>query len=151
MLSAFTRAPINKPDERPFGPRVMGTTRAGRLVVVGIMMTVLVFAMLIQAKPLPQISVDQMVDEATIHENNQVHVRGTVKPNTVSDEGNTFTLSGEDSDVHIDASGISLPEGLIEGTTVAVEGKLKATENGWTIKATQVQTGCPSKYETTNE
>jgi hypothetical protein len=36
----------------------------------------------------------------------------------------------------------------MEGTTIAVEGKLRAYEAGWVIEATQVQTGCPSKYET---
>ena len=128
----------------------MATTRTSRLVVVGVLLSTLLLAMLIQAQPLPQITVDEMLGDSSTYENNEVHVRGIVKPESISDDGNTFILAGAESEVFIDATGIAVPEGLMEGTTIAVEGKLRASETGWKIIATQVQTGCPSKYETVN-
>ncbi len=115
---------------------IVATTRTGRLVIVGILLSSLLLAMLIQAQPLPQITVDEMLGEAPAHENNEVHVRGVVKPQSISENGNTFVLAGVEEEVFVDATGI------------AVEGKLRANEVGWVIEATQVQTGCPSKYET---
>ena len=126
----------------------MATTRTGRLLAVGVLLSLLLLAMLIQAQPLPQITVDEMLDESSDYENNEVHVRGIVKPQSVSEDGNTFVLAGVESEVFVDATGIAIPEGLMEGTTIAVEGKLRTHEAGWVIEATQVQTGCPSKYET---
>ena len=126
----------------------MATTRTSRLVVVGVLLSTLLLAMLIQAQPLPQITVDEMLGDSSTYENKEVHVRGIVKPESISDDGNTFILAGAESEVFIDATGIAVPEGLMEGTTIAVEGKLRASETGWMIIATQVQTGCPSKYET---
>ena len=78
--------------------------------------------MLIQAQPLPQITVDEMLGEASAHENNEVHVRGVVKPQSISENGNTFILAGVEEEVFVDATGIAVPEGLMEGTTIAVEG-----------------------------
>ncbi len=126
----------------------MATTRTGRLLTVGILLSFLLLAMLIQAQPLPQITVDEMLDESSEYENNEVHVRGVVKPQSISEDGNMFILAGVESEVYVDATGIAMPEGLMEGTTIAVEGKLRTNEAGWVIEATQVQTGCPSKYET---
>tara|TARA_B100000925_G_C21999818_1_gene470696 strand:+ start:2156 stop:2569 length:414 start_codon:yes stop_codon:yes gene_type:complete len=126
----------------------VATTRTGRLLTVGILLSFLLLAMLIQAQPLPQITVDEMLDESSEYENNEVHVRGVVKPQSISEDGNMFILAGVESEVYVDATGIAMPEGLMEGTTIAVEGKLRTNEAGWVIEATQVQTGCPSKYET---
>ncbi len=118
------------------------------MLTVGILLSFLLLAMLIQAQPLPQITVDEMLDESSEYENNEVHVRGVVKPQSISEDGNMFILAGVESEVYVDATGIAMPEGLMEGTTIAVEGKLRTNEAGWVIEATQVQTGCPSKYET---
>ena len=38
-----------------------------------------------------------------------------------------------EEEVFVDATGIAVPEGLMEGTTIAVEGKLRAYEAGWVI------------------
>lgn len=127
---------------------IVATTRTGRLLIVGILLSSLLLAMLIQAQPLPQITVDEMLGEASAHENNEVHVRGVVKTQSISENGNSFILAGVEEEVFVDATGIAVPEGLMEGTTIAVEGKLRAYEAGWLIEATLVQTGCPSKYET---
>jgi len=125
----------------------MASTRASRLLAVGLLITVLVLAMLIQAQPLPQITVDEVVNNSDIHEDKEVHVRGIVVEGSISESGLMFALGGIDHEITIDASGISVPEGLVEGSTVVVQGKFRTTANGWQIDATQVQTGCPSKYE----
>ena len=66
---------------------------------------------------------------------------------SISESGLSFVLGGNEHEIDIDVSGISTPEGLVEGTTVVVQGKFRSTTDGWEIDATQVQTGCPSKYE----
>ena len=136
-----------KPDEWRRHPIGMASTRASRLLAVGLLITVLVLAMLIQAQPLPQITVDEVVNNSDIHEDKEVHVRGIVVEGSISESGLMFALGGIDHEITIDASGISVPEGLVEGSTVVVQGKFRTTANGWQIDATQVQTGCPSKYE----
>ncbi|MAV95420.1 MAG: hypothetical protein CMA31_07030 [Euryarchaeota archaeon] len=125
----------------------MASTRASRLLVVGLLITVLVLAMLIQAQPLPQITVDELVENSNIHEGKEVHVRGIVVEGSTSENGLFFILGGNDYQIDIDVSGISTPEGLVEGSTVVVQGKFRPIPGGWEIDATQVQTGCPSKYE----
>tara|TARA_B100000003_G_scaffold59283_1_gene52799 strand:- start:463 stop:783 length:321 start_codon:yes stop_codon:yes gene_type:complete len=103
--------------------------------------------MLIQAQPLPQITVDEVVNNSDTHDGKEVHVRGIVVEGSISESGLLFALGGNEYEIDIDVSGISTPEGLVEGTTVAVQGKFRSTTDGWEIDATQVQTGCPSKYE----
>ena len=125
----------------------MASTRASRLLAVGLLITVLVLAMLIQAQPLPQITVDELVDNSDTHQDKEVHVRGIVVEGSISESGLMFVLAGIDHEISIDVSGISVPEGLVEGSTVVVQGKFRTTAGGWEIDATQVQTGCPSKYE----
>jgi len=126
---------------------VMASTRASRLLAVGLLITVLVLAMLIQAQPLPQITVDEVVNNSDTHDGKEVHVRGIVVEGSISESGLSFVLGGNEHEIDIDVSGISTPEGLVEGTTVVVQGKFRSTTDGWEIDATQVQTGCPSKYE----
>ena len=125
----------------------MASTRASRLLAVGLLITVLVLAMLIQAQPLPQITVDEVVNNSDTHDGKEVHVRGIVVEGSISESGLLFALGGNEHEIDIDVSGISTPEGLVEGTTVAVQGKFRSTTDGWEIDATQVQTGCPSKDE----
>ena len=129
---------------------VMASTRASRLLAVGLLITVLILAMLIQAQPLPQITVDEVVNNSDRHEGKEVHVRGIVVEGSISESGLSFVLGGNEHEIDIDVSGISTPEGLVEGTTVVVQGKFRSTTDGWEIDATQVQTGCPSKYESDN-
>ena len=71
--------------------------------------------MLIQAQPLPQITVDEMLGDSSTYENNEVHVRGIVKPESISDDGNTFILAGAESEVFIDATGYSCTRGIDGG------------------------------------
>ncbi len=125
----------------------MASTRASRLLAVGLLITVLILAMLIQAQPLPQITVDEVVNNSDRHDGKEVHVRGIVVEGSISESGLSFVLGGNEHEIDIDVSGISTPEGLVEGTTVVVQGKFRSTTDGWEIDATQVQTGCPSKYE----
>ena len=125
----------------------MASTRASRLLAVGLLITVLILAMLIQAQPLPQITVDEVVNNSDRHDGKEVHVRGIVVEGSISESGLSFALGGNEHQIDIDVSGISTPEGLVEGTTVVVQGKFRSTTDGWEIDATQVQTGCPSKYE----
>ena len=66
------------------------------------------------AQPLPQITVDEMLGDSSTYENNEVHVRGIVKPESISDDGNTFILAGAEVGVFGDATGIAVPEGLME-------------------------------------
>ena len=71
---------VGKSDEWPARPMIVATTRTGRLLIVGILLSSLLLAMLIQAQLLPQITVDEMLGEASAHENNEVHVRGCKAP-----------------------------------------------------------------------
>ena len=90
---------------------------------------------------------NELVENSNKHQDKEVHVRGIVVEDSISETGLSFVLGGNDHEIVIDVSGIATPEGLVEGSTVVVQGKFRSTADGWEIDATQVQTGCPSKYE----
>ena len=43
---------------------------------------------------------------------------------------------------------IAVPDGFEEGRMIAVKGNLIQDGEMWIIDAKEIQTGCPSKYET---
>ena len=46
-----------------------------------------------------------------------------------------------------DREGAAVPDGFSEGKTIAVKGTLSSSSGDWILYAKEIQTGCPSKYE----
>jgi len=126
----------------------MATTRARRLVVVGLGLIGLVTLMLISVDPEVQYTVDEVMSSPEDFTSDEIHLRGTVLEGSVDDESKIFILVGtnEEAQLFVDISSVALPDGFGEGYMIAVKGDLINIEGKWTISANSIQTGCPSKY-----
>ena len=126
----------------------MATTRARRLVVVGLGLIGLVTLMLISVDPEVQYTVDEVMSSPEDFTSDEIHLRGTVLEGSVDDESKIFILVGtnEAAQLFVDISSVALPDGFGEGYMIAVKGDLINIEGKWTISANSIQTGCPSKY-----
>ena len=119
-----------------------------KLFIISVSMFSIFFLMLLSVDPEIQYSVDDIMKEPDEYGNLDIFVRGEVDNSSLSLGDSFFNISGITYLISVDYSGASLPEGFHEGLTVAIKGKLVKVDDGWTLFATEVITGCPSKYET---
>tara|TARA_B110000967_G_scaffold201537_1_gene238968 strand:- start:1070 stop:1462 length:393 start_codon:yes stop_codon:yes gene_type:complete len=119
-----------------------------KLFIISVSMFSIFFLMLLSVDPEIQYSVDDIMKEPDEYGNLDIFVRGEVDNSSLSLGDSFFNISGITYVISVDYSGASLPEGFHEGLTVAIKGKLVKVDDGWTLFATEVITGCPSKYET---
>ena len=124
----------------------MALTRLGRLLVVGVVLTLFIVMMSITIQPVPQYSIDEIMDNTDIHLGERIHIRGTIVNGTLNDDS-LVTLVGIEDTLSVDISGLAIPVGFEEGKMVSVKGVLKIVEGTFVIRADEIQTGCPSKYE----
>ncbi len=104
--------------------------------------------MMISIDPVVQYSVDELMSTPEDYSESEVFVRGYVVNNSTNYQSNEFQISGEDNHLGVDFSNAAIPDGLYDGRTIAVRGDLSFDGHNWIINATEIQTGCPSKYET---
>ncbi|MBR84467.1 MAG: hypothetical protein CMA85_00755 [Euryarchaeota archaeon] len=123
----------------------MAGTRASRLGLVAICMVALVALMFISVDPETQYYIDEVMESPESHEGD-VHMRGQVELGSVDSSETSFTLIGQEHSLSIDYSGAAIPDGFDEGLTIAVKGQLVNDDGDWILLATEIQTGCPSKY-----
>jgi len=126
----------------------MVASKKMKLIIISLAMSSLLLLMLISVEPEIQYSVDEVMENPNNYENEFLFLRGEVLNQSLSSEQNSFTLSGISHKLIIDYSAASLPEGFQEGLPVAIKGKLVKINDSWTIQASEIITGCPSKYET---
>ena len=125
----------------------MAGTRASRLTFVFVSTLAILALMMIGIDPQVQHSVDEIMSEPEKHSSDSVFVRGIVVNETIDFSTMPFTLGGSESTIGVDFANTAVPDGFDSGRTVAVRGHLIQSSWGWTISATEIQTGCPSKYE----
>ena len=98
----------------------MALSRLGRLIVVGIVLTSFVLMMTISIRPMPQYSIDEIMDTSNSHVDERIHIRGTIVNGTLDDESSLVTLIGLNDQLVIDISGLAIPTGFEEGKMVSV-------------------------------
>ncbi len=126
----------------------MVANKKTKLIIISIAMSSLLLLMFISVEPEVQYSVDEIMANPDNYENKELFVRGDVVNNSLIIDEKIFTLTGNNQYLIIDFSTASIPEGFQEGLPVAVKGKLVEINDSWNIQASEVITGCPSKYET---
>ena len=126
----------------------MIASKKTKLLIISLAMVSLLLLMLISVDPEVQYSVDEVMENPNDHENKDLFVRGDVLNNSLISEKKSFILSGINYEIIVDYSAASLPEGFQEGLPVAIKGKLVKIDNNWSLQASEIITGCPSKYET---
>tara|TARA_B100002052_G_C15837713_1_gene578593 strand:+ start:1084 stop:1494 length:411 start_codon:yes stop_codon:yes gene_type:complete len=129
------------------GAKYMALSRVGRLLVVGLVLTSFVLMMTVSIRPMPQYSIDEVIDSVDSHVDERIHIRGTIVNGTMGDDSPLITLNGMDNQLNIDISGLAIPTGFEEGKMVSVKGILKLIEGEYVLRADEIQTGCPSKYD----
>ena len=104
--------------------------------------------MFLSVDPEIQYTVDEVMDSPESYDSGELNVRGIVQEQSLDSSSNTFILAGEESQIEVSFASIAVPDGFEEGRMVAVKGDLILVGNQWYIEANEIQTGCPSKYET---
>ena len=126
----------------------MNTTRQSRLLFVGAIMLGLVGLMFLSVDPQHQYTVDEIMDSPEDFSSDEINIRGMVKIQSIDNSTSTFMLEGKDSQIQVSFAMIAVPDGFEEGRMIAVNGNLIQEGEIWKIDAKEIQTGCPSKYET---
>ncbi len=126
----------------------MKNTRVVRLVAVGVIMLGLIGLMYLSVDPETQYTVDEVMESPEEFENEEVHIRGIVKFDSVNNASHTFVVQGNLFELSVKFTDIAVPDGFGEGKTIAIKGHLSEDSSGWLLTANEIQTGCPSKYET---
>lgn len=126
----------------------MKNTRHTRLLLVGGIMLGLMGLMFLSVDPEIQYTVDEVMDSPESHDSGELNVRGIVQEQSLDSSSSTFILAGDESQIQVSFASIAVPDGFEEGRMVAVKGDLTLVGNIWYIEANEIQTGCPSKYET---
>ena len=126
----------------------MNTTRRSRLLFVGAIMLGLIGLMFLSVDPQVQYTVDEVMDSPEEFSSEEVNIRGIVKNESIDNSSSTFLLQGSESKILVSFAMIAVPDGFEEGRMIAVKGYLIQDGEMWIIDAKEIQTGCPSKYET---
>ena len=125
----------------------MANTRVKRLLGIGILMLALIALMYVAVEPETQYSVDEIMESPDEFVGSEIHLRGIVKTGSLDNSSHSFILQGSQNEISVIFAEISVPDGFQEGKTIAVKGVLSEPESMWEISANEIQTGCPSKYE----
>ncbi|MAP85343.1 MAG: hypothetical protein CL979_02020 [Euryarchaeota archaeon] len=130
----------------------MQLTRLSRLLIVFGTSIAIFGLMMVTVDPQVQYSVDEIMDDPERFEDSNIFVRGMVSHETVDFDDMKFTLEGSNELLIVDFSNSPIPEGFDEGRTIAVRGILNSVSDAdgleiWVIDSFEIQTGCPSKYE----
>ena len=122
-------------------------TRRTRLALVFLSSIVAFTLMMLSVDPQTQYTVDEVMNSPDDFKDSEVFVRGVVSNGTVFSDQLTFQLDGLKTNVTVDYSQSAVPDGFAEGRTIAVRGMLSYYDGIWVLESTEIQTGCPSKYE----
>ena len=128
----------------------MALSRRNRLLVLGLFVVVALSMVLLGNEPEIQYSVDEVMGAPAEH-SGDVHLRGTVIIDSYDRVNRTFTLGGGAHNLTIDANSIAFPPAFEEGRVVAIKGELSEVGGEWRLLASEIITGCPSKYEAATE
>jgi cytochrome c-type biogenesis protein CcmE len=124
----------------------MALSRRNRLLVLGLFVVVALSMVLLGNEPEIQYSVDEVMGAPAEH-SGDVHLRGTVIIDSYDRVNRTFSLGGGAHNLTIDANSIAFPPAFEEGRVVAIKGELSQVGGEWRLLASEIITGCPSKYE----
>jgi len=130
------------------GGVIVRNDRLTRLALVAVVMLGLVGLMFMTVDPEIQYTVDEVMESPEDHDSSEIHLRGIVRFGSVDNQSSTFTLEGLTSELSVSFVSIAVPDGFEEGRTIAVKGELSQDGGNWHLSANEIQTGCPSKYET---
>lgn len=125
----------------------MALTRIARLAIVFGSSMAILGLMMASVDPEVQYSVDEIMNEPEKFQDSKIFVRGVVSPDSMDNSDMRFILDGISHEILVDFADSPIPDGFDEGRTIAVRGNLNFQNEIWIIDSYEIQTGCPSKYE----
>ena len=125
----------------------MALTRISRLVIVFGSSLAVLGLMMASVDPGVRRIVDEIMDEPVKFQDGHIFVRGVVSPDSLNNQEMSFILKGVTDEIFVDFTDSPIPDGFDEGRTIAVRGDLVEQNGIWVIDTFEIQTGCPSKYE----
>jgi cytochrome c-type biogenesis protein CcmE len=125
--------------------------RRRRIIVVFGLIAVLAALMSIGSEPELDLSVDELMESPDAHDGDTFRIRGMILAESIDSNNQTLTLAGESTNVTVNYAGTPLPAGATDGKTISVRGEFDLTSGEWTMYASEIKTGCPSKYEAESE
>ena len=125
----------------------MALTRITRLAIVFGSSIAILGLMMASVVPEVQYSVDEIMNEPEKFQDSKIFVRGVVSPDSMDNSDMRFILDGISHEILVDFADSPIPDGFDEGRTIAVRGNLNFQNEIWIIDSYEIQTGCPSKYE----
>ena len=126
---------------------LMALTRISRLAIVFGASIAVLGLMMASVDPEIQYSVDEIIEEPERFQDGQIFVRGVVSIDSMDYDEMRFILEGVTDVIFVDFVDSPIPDGFDEGRTIAVRGDLVEQNGIWLIDSFEIQTGCPSKYE----
>ena len=125
--------------------------RRARILVVMGLLVVLAGLMILGSEPEVDLTVDELMESPEEYEGDTFRIHGAIVAGSVNYGNGTLVIEGTNATVTIDHSAISLPVGATDGKTISVRGELTQVGDDWVMAASEVKTGCPSKYEPESE
>ena len=126
---------------------VVALTRITRLALVFGSSMAILGLMMASVDPEVQYSVDEIMNDPEKFQDSKVFVRGVVSLDSMDYADMSFILDGISHEILVDFADSPIPDGFDEGRTIAVRGNLDFQNGIWIIDSYEIQTGCPSKYE----
>jgi len=115
--------------------------------LIGLFIATALTLVLVGNEPEIQYGVDEVMGSPTDYNDDELHLRGTVEIGSFDANSRSFVIVGDTHNLTIDASSIAIPPAFEEGRVVAIKGDLLEIDGEWTLTASEIITGCPSKYE----
>jgi cytochrome c-type biogenesis protein CcmE len=129
----------------PAGRRRFSARRV-RLIVVVAVVAVIVFLLLWGMVPERILEVRQVLGDASSNDGRVVQVKGVVRDWNATTGNFTLVDSSQEAKAILVHRSGSFPEGFGENVSVIVKGKFTVVGEGYTMTASEIQVGCPSKY-----
>lgn len=126
---------------------LVALTRISRLAIVFGASLAVLGLMMASVDPEIQYTVDEIMEEPEKFQGSRIFVRGVVSLDSMDNEQMRFILEGISGEIFVDFTHSPIPDGFDEGRTIAVRGDLIEQNGMWFIDSYEIQTGCPSKYE----
>ena len=119
-----------------------------RLMLIGGVITIAVLGTSFLQAPDPTLTVDELLDNSSVHIGDEVAVRGEIMDGSIDELNMTFILEGSEGTILVDYSNAgSISNGLGDNRTVYAEGTFKEINGSYVVEADTIKTSCPSKYE----
>lgn len=122
-------------------------SRRIRILLIGAVITLGLFAVILLEAPEPTRTVDEVMEDPSAYLDREIAIRGEIVDGSINSTENEFQLHGSSHTLRIDFMDASVSNGLGDNRTVYAQGILHYIDGEYVLEAQIIKTSCPSKYE----